>query len=89
MRTLRKSIGASSNSKTLSNADLVQLQMTWPEDLAAVEKRLDDCIDGAIVKIDGVQNTLDARALVRADQRLPERVESIEKHVGITKKIAA
>jgi hypothetical protein len=50
---------------------------------------VDDRIDGAIVKIDGVQNTLDARALVRADQRLPARVESIEKHLGINKKIAA
>jgi hypothetical protein len=50
---------------------------------------IDDRIDGAIVKIDGVQNTLDREAQVRADQKLPERVDRIEKHLGISKKIAA
>jgi hypothetical protein len=50
---------------------------------------VDDRIDGAIVKIDGVQNTLDAQTLVRADQQLPERVSAIEKHLGMSKKIAA
>ncbi len=54
-----------------------------------VEKRLDNRIDGAIVKIDGVQNTLDREAQVRADQKLPERVDRIEKHLSISKKIAA
>ena len=64
-------------------------KLATKEDLAAVEKRLDDRIDGAIVKIDGVQNTLDAQTLVRADQQLPERVSAIEKHLGMSKNIAA
>lgn len=63
--------------------------MATKEDLAAAEKRLDDRVDGAIVKIDGVQNTLDAQTLVRADQQLPERVSAIEKHLGMSKNIAA
>lgn len=49
----------------------------------------DNRIDGAIVKIGGVQNTIDREAVARTDQKLPERVERIETHLGISKKIAA
>jgi hypothetical protein len=51
--------------------------------------KIDDRTDGVIVKVDGIQNTLDAEANVRRDQKLPDRVEAIEQHLGINKKIAA
>jgi hypothetical protein len=51
------------------------------EQLTATEKRLGDRISGAIVKVDGVQNTLDREADVRADQKLPDRVADLETDV--------
>ena len=51
--------------------------------------KLDVKADGLKVKIEGIQNTLDAEAVARTDQKIPERVAGIEKHLGINKKIAA
>jgi hypothetical protein len=46
--------------------------------VGATEKRLDERIDGTIVKIDGVQNTVDREVLVRTDQRHPTRIADLE-----------
>ncbi len=51
--------------------------------------KTDARIDGVTVKVDDVQNTLDREADVRKDQKISERVGTIEKHLGLNKKIAA
>ena len=63
--------------------------MATKEDLAAAETRLGDRIDGLKVKVEGLQNQRDAEALRRTDEKIPDRVGTIEKHLGINKKIAA
>jgi hypothetical protein len=44
-------------------------------------KKLETKVDGLKVKVDGIQNTLDAEANVRRDQKLSGRVARIEKHL--------
>ena len=48
------------------------------DNAAAVEKKLTDRIDGLKVKVEGVQNTLDAQTLARQDENLPARVTRLE-----------
>jgi hypothetical protein len=44
-------------------------------------EKIENKVDGLKVKVDGIQNTLDREAVVRADQKLPDRVARIEKHL--------
>jgi hypothetical protein len=40
-------------------------------------------------KVDGINRRLDTEAIARRDQKLPERVARIEKHLGLNQNIAA
>jgi hypothetical protein len=44
-------------------------------------KKLETKLDGLKVKVDGIQNTLDRKAIVRSDQKIPERVAKLEEKV--------
>ena len=59
------------------------------EDAAALEKTLTDRIDGVNLKVDAVQKSLDNDALARQDQKLPDRMARVEKHLGLDKTLAA
>lgn len=59
------------------------------EDFGARFDNLDDEITAVKSKVDGVNKRLDSEAMLRGDQKIPERVEAMEKHLGIDKKIAA
>src|SRR6267378_218346 len=67
----------------------IKRDMATADELAAVKKELGDRITGVESKVDGINRRLDTEALTRGDQKIPERVEAIEKHLGINKKIAA
>ncbi len=55
----------------------------------ALVTKLSDQIAGLTVKVTAIQNTLDAEAIARSDQKIPERVTRIEKHLGLDHKVAA
>ena len=43
----------------------------------------DENVAGLKILIQALQTTLDNEALVRADQKLPERISAVETHLGI------
>ena len=51
--------------------------------------KLDDRVDGVKSKVDGIERRLDVEALARQDQKLPNRMARVEKHLGLDKKITA
>jgi phage shock protein A len=55
------------------------------EELKPIETRL-AAVEG---KVAGIDRRLDTEAIRRDDEKIPTRVEKIEKHIGIGKKIAA
>jgi hypothetical protein len=71
--------------------DHVVKHMATKDDLEKIENKVDGLVtkvvgletkvDGLKVKVDGIQNTLDREAVERADQKLPDRVARIEKHL--------
>jgi hypothetical protein len=44
-------------------------------------KKLKTKLDGLKVKVAGIQNTLDREAVVRSDQKIPERVTKLKEKV--------
>ncbi len=61
--------------------DTIDTRMAASEKrLTETEKRPADRIDGVGVKVDGLQNEFDARAIERVGEKLPERVADLEKH---------
>ena len=69
--------------------DIAALERELKDDITVIEKKLTDRIDGLKVKVEGVQNTIDAQTLARQDENLPDRMTRVEKHLGLDKKIAA
>jgi hypothetical protein len=51
--------------------------------------KLDLRVDGVKSKVDGIERRLDTEAMARQDQKLPDRVARIEKHLGLDKTITA
>jgi hypothetical protein len=69
--------------KTMATKDDVRAIVR--EELKPIETRL-SAVEG---KVAGIDRRLDAEAIRRDDQNLPTRVNEIEKHLGIDKKITA
>jgi hypothetical protein len=64
-----------------SSVARIVMHMARKEDVVAIERRLHARIDSLKVKVDGMQNTLDREAVVRSDQKIPERVTKLQEKV--------
>jgi len=69
--------------------DIADVNIELKADITTAEKRLVDRIDSVKVRVNGIQSHLDAETLKRQDQKLPDRMTRVEKHLGLDHKIVA